>query len=116
VLQETGFDTGVFEGEIASTLASPLVNDQGLQADSAGETVTVESADFDVPTTNRVTATMASDHVELVDAQGKTADFYLESTRVYVEARGPAGSHSVQARVTADLSGDGETMTLQETE
>jgi VCBS repeat-containing protein len=115
VFQETGFDTGIFEGEIPSRIVYPVINDQVLEAAAVGETVTAEAPDYDAPTTSRATATLGGDHAELVDAQGKAADFYLESTRVYVEVTAPAGFQSVQARVTADLSGDSETVTLQET-
>ncbi|HEY3567701.1 MAG TPA: Ig-like domain-containing protein [Thermoanaerobaculia bacterium] len=115
VFQETGFDTGIFEGEIPSRVISPVPNDQVLEAAAVGETVTAEAQDADAPTTSRATATLGSDHAELVDAQGKAADFYLESTRVYVEVTGPAGVQSVQVRLTADLSGDSEAVTLQET-
>jgi VCBS repeat-containing protein len=114
-LQETGTDTGIFEGEMPSRVGSPVSGDQVLEEVSVGATVTGEVPDFDVPTITRVTATLGSDHVELVDAQGKAADFYLESTRVYLEVTGPAGSPSVAAQMTADLSGDSEAVTLQET-
>ncbi len=115
ILTETGFNTGIFEGEIASAVVSSGVNDNVIEASPAGQTITARSYDADVPTFSEVTAPLGSDRVELVDAQGKPAAFYLESTRVYVEVASPAGFGLVQAVVTADLSGDAETVTLQET-
>jgi VCBS repeat-containing protein len=111
---ETGPDTGVFEGEVPSGVISPAPNNSVIEA-FQGQTITVETQDPDAPTTSRATATLAGDRVELVDAQGKPADFYLESSRVYVEVMYQRGFGLVQAQVTADLSGDSEVVNLQET-
>ncbi len=118
-LQETGFDTGVFEGELPSAVSPAQPSNGVLEAASAGEEISVESPDSDVPTVATASAALAGEGVELVDAKGRPAGFYLESTRVYVEVRtsspGSSTPGTLQVRVQAELSGDVEAVTLRET-
>jgi VCBS repeat-containing protein len=118
-VQETGFDTGVFEGEIRSDVSSPVPYNYVIEAFPEGQTITAEAQDPDAPTTSQATATLALNRMELVDAQGKPADFYLESSRVYVVMMTRGGFEQAPstyfAHVTADLSGDSESVTLRET-
>jgi hypothetical protein len=61
------------------------------------------------------------DESELIDAQGNPAAFYLESTRAYVRVQDAAANSSstvvntTTVQMSADLSGDQQTLTLQET-
>ncbi|PYQ59813.1 MAG: hypothetical protein DMF53_18175, partial [Acidobacteria bacterium] len=119
-LWETGSDTGVFETSLLTTGNPPVQGDGVLEA-AQGQAVQAIVWDSDVPTFSQADATMAASSVELIDAQGKPALFYLESTRAYVRVRdtaadlNPSVRDTTTVQMTADLAGDQETVTLQET-
>jgi len=119
-LRETGVDTGVFEGSVATSGGSPVLGNNVLEA-APGQTVQATFADFDNPTSSQASATLTASGVELIDARGNPATFYLESSRAYVRVRdfaanlNPSARDTATVQMTADLSGDQETVTLQET-
>src|SRR5947209_5896839 len=119
-LTETGGDTGVFEGSFPAT-GNPPVLSNGVLETAPGQRVQAMLQDFDLPTVSQADATMAASSVELMDAQGKPATFYLESTRAYVSVfdsaanLNPSVRDTTTVQMTADLSGDQETLALQET-
>src|SRR4051812_34823776 len=119
-LRETGASTGIFEGSLY-TSGNSRVPANGILETAPGQTVQATYFDTDIPTTSQANATMAASSVELIDAQGNPATFYLESSRAYVRVRDDAANVSPSTRdtatvqMTADLSGDQETVTLQET-
>ncbi|MFY9824829.1 MAG: Ig-like domain-containing protein, partial [Thermoanaerobaculia bacterium] len=119
-LTETGWDTGVFEGSFPAT-GNPPLQRNGVLETAPGQVVEATLQDFDLPTSLQADATMAASSVELTDAQGKLATFYLESTRAYVSVfdtaanLNPSVRDTTTVQMTADLSGDQETITLQET-
>ncbi|HEY2295320.1 MAG TPA: hypothetical protein VGM86_31850, partial [Thermoanaerobaculia bacterium] len=119
-LRETGVDTGIFEGSVATSGSSPVSGNNVLEA-APGQTAQTTVLDPDNPTSSQASATLAASGVELIDAQGNPATFYLESSRAYVRVRdfaanlNPSARDTVTAQMTADLSGDQETVTLQET-
>src|SRR4051794_3744690 len=117
---ETGADTGVFQTSILTTGNSPVPGDGTLEV-AQGQAVQAIVEDSDLPAFSQADATMAASGVELTDAQGKPAPFYLESTRAYVRVQdtaadlNPSVRDTTTVQMTADLSGDQETITLQET-
>ncbi|HSS51458.1 MAG TPA: hypothetical protein VLX28_21145, partial [Thermoanaerobaculia bacterium] len=119
-LTETGGDTGVFEGSFLAT-GNPPIRSNGVLETAPGQDVQATLQDFDLPTFSQAGATMVASSVELMDAQGKPATFYLESTRAYVSVfdtaanLNPSVRDTTTVQMTADLSGDQETITLQET-
>ena len=119
-LRETGVDTGVFEGSVATSGGSPVLGNNVLEA-APGQTVQATFADLDNPTSSQASATLAASGVELIDARGNPATFYLESSRAYVRVRdfaanlNPSTRDTSTVQMTADLSGDQETVMLQET-
>jgi len=119
-LRETGVNTGIFEGSVPTTGKPPVLPDNVLET-APGQTAQATVSDPDVPTSSQAAAAMAASSVELIDAQGNPVTFYLESTRAYVRVRNAAADLNPSARdtatvqMTADLSGDQETVTLQET-
>jgi Bacterial Ig domain/Concanavalin A-like lectin/glucanases superfamily len=79
-----------------------------------------ERVQVDVSASSRVSARMVATRVELVDRDGRPAELYLESTRAYLRVEdhfsgSPENLDTVQATLQADLSGDQESVTLQET-
>jgi len=111
-LSETGVDTGVFEGRLPS---SPNSSSQTVIPAAPGRILTVEHWNPYSPLIATAHATFTGAQVLFVDAQGQPASVYLEGTRAYlrVEDHQSAGPHNVL--VTTELSGDQETVTLQET-
>jgi hypothetical protein len=114
-LTETGFGTGIFEGARQSVVRSASPHDGFIDIDPVGQTVTAEYNDTDFPTTSRVSAPSIGSRVELVDAAGRPAEFFLESSRVYVELISRPGTPASQVKLTCDLAGDVEILTLQDT-
>ena len=118
-LLETGIDTGIFEGSVATTNGGSSPGD-GVIGTPPGQAIEAVHLDADLPTSSRADATMAASHAELVDAQGRPAEYYLESARVYVRvvdhvSDSPGVFDTVQVSLQADISGDQELLTLQET-
>ena len=117
-LQETGFDTGVFEGSVATSVNTGPSGD-GVIGAPPGQAIEAVHQDVNLPTSSRADATMVASLVELVDSQGRPAELYLESTKVYLRAVDnvsvPPGTYSMQVNLQADLSGDQEQVTLWET-
>ncbi len=118
-ISETGFDTGIFEGSIP-TVYGPTPPGDVILGTAPGQAIEAVHPDFDLPTSSRADATMVTSRVDLVDAQGRLAEYYLESSRVYVQvldhvSGSPGFLDTVQVTLTADISGDQEFLTLQET-
>ena len=114
-LLETGFNTGVFEGEIPSGAQGVASNDGTLQGT---ESCLIRASYYNpnAPTTTEATATFTGGEVLFVDAQGQPASVFLEGTRAYLRVVDPARSgHTTQVHVTAELSGDQEMVVLSET-
>ena len=117
---EIGSDTGKFEGSIY-TRASPLLQRNGFLEAAVGQDFQVEIWDGDLPTSTQASGVMAATSTELIDAQGNPAAFFLESALAHVRVRDAAANSSPSVKDTttvqmsADLSGDVQTLTLQET-
>ena len=118
-LYETGPDTGIFEGGLWSDLTYVSPYDNTLELSSSDPTISAEYTDSDVPTVSRVSAAALESHVELVDAAGNPAEFFLESSRVYIEVTSRfqrnTFARTLQVKVTSDLAVDSEVVTLNET-
>jgi len=118
-LQETGFDTGIFEGSVATSNATGPSGD-GVVGASFGQAIEAVYQDSDPPNSSRADATMTANRLELMDGKGRPAEVYLESTRAYVRvvdtlAGSPVNADAIQVVLQADLSGDQELLTLTET-
>ena len=113
-LQETGFNTGVFEGEILSGSQGASNNDGILQG---VESCLIQASYYNPnsPTTTEATAMFTGGEVLFVDAQGQPASVFLEGTRAYLRVVDHAQSGTVPVEVTAELSGDQEQVILSET-
>ena len=112
-LLETGFNTGVFEGEIPSSAQSVSFNDGTLQG---VESCVIRASYYNpnAPATTEATAMFTGGEVLFVDAQGQPASVFLEGTRAYLRVVDHGRSGSVPVEVTAELSGDQELVVLSE--
>src|SRR5215210_8650758 len=72
-LQETGFDTGVFEGSVATSTSTGSSGD-GVIGAPPGQAIEAVHQDVNLPTSSRADATMVASLVELVDGQGRPAE------------------------------------------
>ena len=111
-LTETGAGTGIFEGGRPSTRHAAFPQDSFIDIFPVGQAVTAEFYDPDLPTSSRVSVPSVDSRVELVDAAGRPAEFILESSRAYVELRTRPGAPAPQVKLTSDLAGDVEVLTL----
>src|SRR3954451_10074705 len=117
---EASADTNPIQTSLMTTGNFTVPDDSKLEA-TQGQAVQAIVEDSDLPAFSQADATMAASSVEMIDAQGKPAPFYLESTRAYVRVQdiaadlNPSVRNTTTVRMTADLSGDQETITLQET-
>ncbi len=118
-LRETGVDTGVFEGSIATSAGAGSPGD-AVVGTLPGSRIEAVHQDAQRATSSRGSARMTATQVELIDRAGRPAGIYLESTRAAVQVEdhlsgAPEIVDSVQVTLQADLSGDQELVTLQET-
>jgi hypothetical protein len=119
-LQETGFDTAVFEGSVPSALGSGGPSDGLLRVYPDDE---IEARYVPAFEPNPIIARAAStgSSVLFIDAAGQPAAVYLESSRAYVRVvslnanSSPSSADTVSVQIQSELSPDLETMTLTET-
>ncbi len=113
-LTETGFDTNVYEGSIASRNGGPAGSNGTLEVQPGG---TIEAEHFNAMTPNPtvVQASMTGASVLFVDASGHPAATYLEGSRAYVRVDDAFASGSVTATLRTTLGPDVEMLTLTET-
>jgi VCBS repeat-containing protein len=111
-LDETGRDTGVFEGRISSSATS---NSQSVVPATVGLSVQAVSVGPYTPTVSTASAAFIGGQVLFVDALGQPASVYMEGTRAYLRVVNHLTSGTVTAQVTAEVAGDQETVSLQET-
>ncbi len=120
-LQETGFDTAVYEGALPSSLNSGATGDGRLNG-FVGCMVEARWADLSRPSSVIAQATFGGGSLTFTDAQGNLATVFLENTRAYlrVEAAGnnfnpgyPDILNGVQ--VVSDLTGDSVSLSMFET-
>ncbi len=120
-LTETGFDTGVFEGSIASGYRGPSPQNGFLDTGASGSEIVASHANAFMPTASVARANVAGGSVLFVDAAGQPAASYLESSRAYLRvvdtfANGNSGAaDTLSVTITTELEGDNETVTLTET-
>ncbi|HWN45613.1 MAG TPA: hypothetical protein VNW71_25545, partial [Thermoanaerobaculia bacterium] len=118
-LRETGFDTGVFEGQIASQAGSPQSN--GRLDGALGFMIEANIFHLNDPGVIQARAVFTGSAVSFIDAEGQPTSVFLESSRAYVRvfdsfANGnPFGADTTVVEIAAELSGDRETVTLTET-
>jgi hypothetical protein len=114
-LLETGFDTGVFEGELPTAQGFNWQGDGRLQG-SVGLTIEAEHGNWNSPHATFATAAFSGSSVLFVDTQGQPATVYLEGSEAYVRVVAPlAGTSTVTVGISTALAGDVETLTLSQT-
>ncbi len=118
-LIETGFDTNIYEGSIATEDAPPVSGDGKLQL-TPGQTIEAERLNVHTPYPTVAQATMSGASVLFVDAQGQPAQVYLEGTRAYVRVSDTFADFSpsadqIMATVQTFLGLDSESLSLTET-
>ena len=120
-VEETGFDTGVFEGQIQSVGFPSNSSPDGVFNARPGCEVVASNQGQNSPNPVEGRARFTQGELSFVDAQGNLAIAYLEGTRAYLRAvakglnSNPGVREAVQADVRSELSGDGEAVQLQET-
>jgi hypothetical protein len=113
-LIETGFDTNVYEGSIA-TEDAPVTGGDGKLQLSPGQVIEAERLNQHTPHPTVAQATMAGASVVFVDAEGKPADLYFERTRAYVRVSDTFASSSITVTLQTFLGLDSESLSLTET-
>ena len=108
---ETNFDTGVFAGSVASSLDGAA----GTLRVSASDTVEAEHFNSHSPAPTVARAAIGGSAVLFVDAEGRPATVYLESSRAYLRVVDASASGTVIVQVGAFLTADQEYVTLAET-
>jgi hypothetical protein len=119
-LEETGFDTGVFEGQIPSSPNGGSSLYDGVLRGSLAATITAFHYNYNSPYPTEARATFSGSSTLFVDAAGNPVSVYLEGSRVYVRvidhlANVTSGADFTGVTLTAELSGDSESLTLVET-
>ena len=118
VLQETGFDTAVFEGALPTTFGGVGGASNGNLRVYSGDKVEARFVQA-YPILARVAIT--GNAVLFIDAAGQPATAYLESSRAYVRVvstdgnSNPFAPDTLPVQLLAELSQDNETLTLTET-
>jgi len=118
VMNETGFDTGVFEGSKATALGTVTPNALSV---IPGGTVEAWHNQYNSPNRLMKSAAIRGNALLFVDAAGQPATVYLESSRAYLRLfsaranNNPTAPDSVQVLVGSELTGDTEMVTLLET-
>ncbi len=120
-LQETGFNTGVYEGSLGSSFGSGGPGN-GVVNGFIGCTVEARWSDLGRPYRMIAQATFGGGSLTFTDAQGNLTSVFLENTRAYlrVEAAGynfNPGSQDILngVQVASDVTGDSESLSLFET-
>ncbi|HEX2551090.1 MAG TPA: hypothetical protein VHK64_05815, partial [Nocardioidaceae bacterium] len=119
-LQETGFNTAVFEGSLPSSFGGAGVGNGRLDV-FPNDLARAEYQPSYSPHLIEAQADVTGNAVRFIDAAGQPAESYLESSRAYLRvvsalANGnPSAADTVQAQIVAELSADTETVTLTET-
>ncbi|HEX2224842.1 MAG TPA: hypothetical protein VHN15_11610, partial [Thermoanaerobaculia bacterium] len=118
-LQETGFDTGIFEGAIPSVAGTPIPGNGTLEVDF-GLDVEAEFPNLNFPDPSTARARMVGAAIHFADAQGQPVERFLESSRAYVRVtyRGfgsPTSLDTLSVDLAASLTGDTEFISLTET-
>ncbi|HEX2643062.1 MAG TPA: hypothetical protein VHU81_08715, partial [Thermoanaerobaculia bacterium] len=120
-VQETGFDTGVFEGSIGTHEYYGTNFNDGLLTTYAGTQIQVTHFQLYLPDPVVAYATVRGGELLFVDAQGLPAESYLEGSRAYVRVKDRSVAFddiridTLQVQISAGVSGDVETLTLTET-
>ncbi|HEX3131883.1 MAG TPA: Ig-like domain-containing protein [Thermoanaerobaculia bacterium] len=118
-LTETGYDTNVFEGSIASGTGTPATGNGSLQV-LPGLTIEARYGNLTTPNATVAQAAITGATVLFVDASGQPADVYLEASRAYVRvvdvtADQSSSADSLAVTLRTTLGPDVETLTLIET-
>jgi hypothetical protein len=118
-LIETGYDTNVYEGSIATENGAPASGDGTLQV-QAGRVIQAEHSNQGTPQPTVAQATMTSGAVMFVDAEGQPAEVYFERTRAYVRvfdsfADSTSSPDLVTVTLQALITADSESLSLTET-
>ncbi|MES1242957.1 MAG: Ig-like domain-containing protein [Acidobacteriota bacterium] len=118
-LTETGYDTNVFEGSIATAPGSPAGSNGTLQV-QPGQTIEARHGNTTTPNATVAQATITGGTVMFVDAAGQPATVYLEGSRAWVRvadffANQSSGVDSVTVTLRTTLGPDVEFLTLTET-
>ncbi len=120
-LQETGFNTGVYEGSLSSSFGSGSPGD-GVLHGFVGCTVEARWSDLGRPYRMIAQATFGGGSLTFTDAQGNLAGVFLENTRAYlrVEAAGYNFNPGYQdilngVQVASDITGDSVSLSMFET-
>ncbi|HEX6902960.1 MAG TPA: Ig-like domain-containing protein [Thermoanaerobaculia bacterium] len=120
-LQETGFNTGVYEGSLNSSFGSGGPGD-GVLSGFVGCTVEARWSDLGRPYWATAQASFGGGSLAFTDAQGNLTGVFLENTRAYlrVEAAGSNNNPGYQdtlngVQVTSDITGDQVYVNLYET-
>ena len=100
-MQETGFDTGVFEGSFSGS------------AFPNGTAVETLHNDFEGGTSSLANATVAALRFRFVNADGEPVNEIFEADRAYTQAINPS-SGSLVADIDSQLTGDVDSVYLQE--
>ncbi|NJL28386.1 MAG: hypothetical protein HC897_11110, partial [Thermoanaerobaculia bacterium] len=116
---ETGFDTGIYEGSLASSTSVPSGSD-GTLAVTFGDTLVLTHANLTNPANTQATAVTVGSVVQWVDAAGQPSAVYLEGDLAYVQvidhgANASPSVNTIEVSVSSDLGGDYEPLTLTET-
>ncbi|HEX2551156.1 MAG TPA: Ig-like domain-containing protein, partial [Nocardioidaceae bacterium] len=123
VLEETGLDTGIFEGSIDSFGAAPIPNNQRLEG-AVGQTVTVLLPIFNTDRYIQARAVFTDGstggyRVSFLDASGAVTHSFGEGSRVYVRLEDPnQNDPNAIERLNVQLdstSGDQELLAVEET-
>ncbi|HEX2641341.1 MAG TPA: hypothetical protein VHU81_00005, partial [Thermoanaerobaculia bacterium] len=120
-VQETGFDTGVFEGSIGTHEYYGTSSNDGTLTTYVGSQIQATHFQLYLPDPVVATATVRGGVLLFVDAQGRPAETYLEGSRAYVRvmdrtvAFDDIRTDTLQVQISAGVSGDVETLTLTET-
>ena len=118
-LQETGFNTAVFEGALPTTLGGAGSASDGNLRVYPGDEVEARYVPAYSPIVARVA--IAGNAVLFIDTAGQPADTYLESSRAYVRVvsslanLNPSSADTLPVQLLSELSQDNEILTLTET-
>ncbi|MCP4663617.1 MAG: hypothetical protein GY856_50170, partial [bacterium] len=119
-LDETGYDTAIFEGTILSSSEIVTSFDGVVQA-AVGELIEVSHPHVYGDGYATAQATMNGSATYFIDASGQLTSYYLESSRAIIRVvdsfanSDPYGADTTSVDLTAELTGDQEMVMLTET-
>ncbi|MCP3961800.1 MAG: hypothetical protein GY719_28490, partial [bacterium] len=118
-VQETGYDTGVFEGSVP--LGPGSVADDGLLDAAIGETIEAMHGHTSTPGVSVDQAQIASSQILFVDAAGAITDEVLQGAPVTVRVidhaanQDPGSADGTSVEIVSEVTADLEYLSLTET-